>query len=526
MLKKIKLLLSTVKYLKLIQLKYQLLYRIKRTKRFNFYKCNFDHSKIYNLRFDKQVPVYKSYFGGNRFSFLNIDFEFGKDINWDEQSFGKLWNYNLQYCNYLLQCDIPIDEKLEILRSLYSALEKDKLILEPYPVSLRSINVIRLACIQGNLDIDLQESLHVEISFLADRLEFHILGNHLLENAFALAMGGAYFRNNKWFEKGVNLILQEIDEQILEDGAHFELSPMYHQIILFRLLEFCDWYGKHEWKDSKSLKFIHQKVGLMVSWISLMTFRNGDIPLFNDSAKGISYSSEWLKGYAEDLRISLISNSLDDSGYRSINKEIYECRVDFAQIGASYQPGHSHADALSFILYYKGNPLFVEQGTSTYQIGARRSLERSTQAHNTVVVSSQDQSQVWGGFRLANRAFVDILRDRDGQYQATHNGYYRDFGVLHTRTLHFHEKKIEILDFLSKKSNGICYFHLYPGISVRMISENSFLIAEKIKLNFKESLKSSIENYEFADSYNKYQSAERITVSFDKELSTIILFED
>ena len=39
------------------------------------------------------------------------------------------------------------------------------------------------------------------------------------------------------YSKAKNIIEEELEEQILTDGAHFELSPMYHQIILDRVLD-------------------------------------------------------------------------------------------------------------------------------------------------------------------------------------------------------------------------------------------------------------------------------------------------
>ena len=68
-------------------------------------------------------------------------------------------------------------------------------------------------------------------------MEYHILGNHLLENGYALLFGAYYFGDKKLYEKAYQIVSEELEEQILEDGAHFELSPMYHQILLNRLLD-------------------------------------------------------------------------------------------------------------------------------------------------------------------------------------------------------------------------------------------------------------------------------------------------
>ncbi|WP_343539404.1 alginate lyase family protein [Sphingobacterium thalpophilum] len=526
MLKKIKLIFATIKYLKPVQLKYQFLYRLKKVKRLKHYEIKTNFRELTTLSFDQETDPDQSYLGRNRFKFLNLEYDFGREINWNEQKFGKLWNYNLQYGNYLLQKDVSVQKKIDLLTDLYNQLSNGNLLLEPYPVSLRSINVIRLASSGVTVDNKLLRCLCAELSFLSQRLEFHILGNHLLENAFAMAMGGAFFGNGNWLRTGMTLIIEQLEEQILPDGAHFELSPMYHQIILFRVLECFDWYSKYVDRNEKTLTLIGNKAASMLSWLVKMTFQNGDIPLFNDSANGIAYSTEWLLNYGRKLQIPIIELYLKESGYRSVNRGRYECRIDFAQVGASYQAGHSHADALSFILYYDNKPLFVEQGTSTYQISKRRELERSTQAHNTVELKDVNQSEVWGGFRTAHRAQVHILKDGVNVYSAWHNGYERKFNVRHTRTFIFSDKNIEVWDKLSKKSDAKCYFHLHPGVTIDVLNENEYLLNGEIKISFKGASKITVNSYQFANSYNQYLTAQRFVVSFEEQLCSILYFED
>src|SRR5699024_1506252 len=142
----------------------------------------------------------------------------------------------------------------------------------------------------------------------------------------------------------------ELKEQILTDGAHFELSPMYHQIIFFRVLELIDWYSHWQNKETQFEQFLIKKGREILAWLENISFKDGAIPHFNDSAIGIAYSTNWLCSYATALGIKRENLSLSESGYRKKDTNHYECRVDFAQIGPSYQPGHAHADALSFVL--------------------------------------------------------------------------------------------------------------------------------------------------------------------------------
>lgn len=524
MIKKANLLFNTVKHLKPIQVFYQLKYRLNKAGTLNNYNKGYSKDKVCLLSFEKQPPVYPSYLSDNRFVFLNQEVQFDSDVNWDYQKNGKLWNYNLQYVNWLLQDDVSFDEKIRLLESLYEWLNSGRLALEPYPVSLRAINVMRLFSYENKQDDTILANTYAELDFLSKRPEYHLLGNHLLENAFALMMGGAFFSNVAWIVQGQSILKNELEEQVLSDGAHFELSPMYHQIIFFRLLELIDWYSNWSEKNNSIEDYLKDKASLMLAWLRNVSYENGDIPHFNDSAEGISYSTNWLSDYADKLEVSFINSPLNESGYRSVKQPLYECKIDFAQLGPSYQPGHAHADALSFILYHNNQPLFVEQGTSTYQIGERRTLERSTQSHNTVVVDGKNQSNVWSGFRVAERATVSILEDTFPLYVTKHDGY-KDLGITHTRSLDFKENVIQIRDTLLGKNELNKEFHLHvsPGIKLKK-TDDSILIQDIAKISFVGCSDIRIEEYNMADGYNQYKVGNKIVVNFVSHLITNIHF--
>ncbi|HTN38857.1 MAG TPA: heparinase II/III family protein, partial [Arachidicoccus sp.] len=309
MLRRLWLILHTVRYLRFKQIWFQIFYRIEKPKPLFAYDDQFESEKLTPLLFSEKPPVFVSVIDilGNGFSFLNLEKKFGTTIDWNEQSLGRLWNYNLQYCNFLLQDEIPYDIRITWLVDLYVNLYEGQVPIEPYPSSLRSINVIRLMTIHG-VDEEILPYLHSELDFLEKHLEFHLLGNHLLENLFTLFMGGAFFDEVKWYNRAQKLLIEQLDEQILEDGGHFELSPMYHQIILFRLLELIDWYSTWRRKENGIEVYLKGKAESMLSWIKKMSFKNGNIPHFNDSAEGISYNTQWLLQYGLALGLNATVN--------------------------------------------------------------------------------------------------------------------------------------------------------------------------------------------------------------------------
>lgn len=518
MIKKISLLYNTVKHLKPIQVFYQFKYRLNKAGKLSTYTKTYSKDAICFLSFCEQPPVYKGYLGKNNFSFLNLEVRFNNNIDWNYQEHGKLWNYNLQYANYLLQEEVPLGERKCILLSLYESLNSGYLPLEPYPVSLRSINCIRFLSHNKIVDSELTSYLHGELDFLTKRLEYHLLGNHLLENAFALLMGGAFFSNQKWTELGQKILLKELKEQTLQDGAHFELSPMYHQIIFFRLLELIDWYKQWEGKQTEFLSFLENKASLMLSWLDKISFENGDIPHFNDSAEGISYSTQWLKKYATLLSIPNEDIALGESGYRSININKFELRIDFAQISSSYQPGHAHADNLSFILHYSNQPIIVDTGTSTYENNKRRSIERSTTSHNTVTINKKNSSQIWSGFRVGKRAKTKIKIDKEEFLEAFHNGYHT---LKHLRRFQVKNQNIVITDRIDlAKSSDVAegHLHFHPDVIVSFF-DNIVLVNNEIKLHVNGAKKLELIDYKFALGYNKLLPSKKLVYHFDKEIS-------
>src|SRR5262249_41287826 len=67
-----------------------------------------------------------------------------------------------------------------------------------------------------------------------------ILANHYMKNGVALFFAGMYFASSEadtWRKKGWKILVEELDEQFLADGGHYERSPMYHSICVTDYLD-------------------------------------------------------------------------------------------------------------------------------------------------------------------------------------------------------------------------------------------------------------------------------------------------
>ena len=522
---KIKLLLNTVKYLKTKQIFYRFYY--------------FFRNRMFHMEAEEKSVPYKdtikwksklnSSFSYSEkkmsFTFLNISHNFSDQIDWNYDGYGKLWTYNLNYFDFLNQKEISKDIGVSIISDY---IKNDKFLKdgkEAYPISVRGINWVKFLSENKVKDSRIDKKLFQNYYTLLKNLEYHLLGNHLLENAFSLLFGAYYFQDVKLYTKSKKLLISELDEQILTDGAHFELSPMYHQIILSRLLDSINLIKLNDkWKKDDLLLFLEAKASLMVSWLKNITYSNGQIPMVNDATYDIAPQSNKLFSYAKEIGITHHQVPLSDSGYRKIITNNYELFIDVGNVGPDYQPGHAHSDTFNFELIKEGKAIFVDVGISTYEKNSKRQEERSTHSHNTVKIGSNEQSQVWGGFRVANRSKIIDLIEQNNFIEASHNGYLSD-GYIHKRSFSWYEDSIILHDKINKptKNNAKAYFHLNYEIKKPLILQNKVLLKSSgVSIEFDKTISISIEPYELSIGFNKTILANRIVVVFDQMLETKI----
>jgi len=514
-------LFHTIKYLKFTQVYFRFFYFVRaRIRRVIGFKYSFTkESKSTPLKLIDPCEYYSTYKDGE-FIMLNLSKKFDAKIDWNYAGYGKLWTYNLTYFDFLQQDGMSKETGLALIYDFIDQTEGVKDGLEPFPISLRGINWIKFLTRHDIKEQTIDDSLYAQYAILLDNLEYHLLGNHLLENGFSLLFGAYYFQDEKLYAKATEILIIELDEQILDDGAHFELSPMYHQIMLYRLLDCINLIQNNPWKQDGLLKLLENRAARMLGWLNAISYENGTIPLLNDSTNGIAPTTQQLNDYAANLKLNTQHSTLGESGYRKYQNERYECVIDIGNIGSDYIPGHAHADTFNFELSLKIQnsilntvlePFVVDMGLSTYEMGKRRDAERSTAAHNTVEVEGKNSSDVWGGFRVAERAKIIELNEDDNCVTATHDGY-KKLGVLHTRTWRFEEDKITIEDSLSRECSAVARLHFHPDITEEIILQRIKCKMQNAKLNI----------YDYALGFNKTQKALVMEIAFTQKLKVEI----
>jgi uncharacterized heparinase superfamily protein len=422
----------------------------------------------------------RSHLHGNRFTFLNVEREVVAATDWNHPQWDKLWLYNLHYFSDIDTADFQRLAQRWIAENPTGVGNG----WEPYPMSLRIVNWIKRDLAGEPASAAMRASLAMQARYLLQRIEWHLLGNHLLANAKALLFAGLYHSGaeaDHWLTRGMVILQAELKEQVLSDGGHFELSPMYHSIILE---DFLDLYNLATVYSQPLLQArLLQVIRPMLRWLRQLTLPDGEIALFNDSAFDIAAVPQELHDYAVRLQINADNSnapqSLTTSGYQRVERGPACAILDVAAVGPDYLPGHAHADTLSFELCLWQQRVIVNSGTSTYAAGPQRDWQRSTAAHNTVIVDAENSSEVWGSFRVARRARplgLKIQSDREKmQISCAHSGYCRLPGkVVHRRTWNFLDDSMQISDELTGSfGNARARFYFHPQCQVSLITSQN-----------------------------------------------------
>ncbi len=428
--------------------------------------------------------------GPVRFRLLNEEHTIGSPRDWNEPSRDRLWLYNLHYFDDLVATGAASRRQWHevlILRWIAENPPGVGVGWEPYPTSLRIVNWIKWAMSGNRLPDRAVHSLAVQTRYLARRLETHLLGNHLLANAKALLFAGRFFRGteaDRWFAHGREILEEQLAEQILTDGGHIERSPMYHSIVLEDLLDIMNLARTC---GHAPLPSAATRIGAMRRWLAVMCHPDGEIAFFNDAALCVASPRSEIESYCGRLGLSVSPAAngdvhLVDSGYVRLERGPVVVIADVAPVGPDFQPGHAHADTLSFELSFRGQRVLVNSGTSVYGIGNERQRQRGTAAHNTVVIDGQNSSEVWHGFRVARRARVyevTLIPGPTTSLSAVHDGYHRLPGSpLHQREWRLGDRSLIVVDSVDGKGEhdvGINY-HIHPSIDVSAEAGDRFVL--------------------------------------------------
>ena len=307
MLKKAERYYQTLKYLKKSQIKYLVKNRLERGKKAitDIQAPSFGKLSIWMPRLDEHSDYQRRFcleeILEGKVTLLHENGTPGGK-NWANPDKSHLWNFNLHYLEFLIPVAAAFRDTED---SVYYECFKDycqKWISDnrdgtgdgwhPYTISLRLTNLwICMDAFDELLKEDevffreLNNSMYAQYLHLQKKLELHLLGNHYFENLKAVMLGALYFKEPGIYDEYKFKFQEEIEEQILPDGVHYERSLMYHKIILEDLMRTAKAvHAADRLLYQELLTVIRKMADAMYSLEDGM----GHTPLFNDAGDNVA----------------------------------------------------------------------------------------------------------------------------------------------------------------------------------------------------------------------------------------------
>lgn len=234
-------------------------------------------------------------------------------------------------------------------------------------------------------------------------------GNWLIMEMNGLAHIGILYpqfkQSAEWLKTAFESFEEELDRQVYPDGFQYELSTVYHEVVVNnyqRVIEMAKAF------DVAVPESILQKLETACLIDVKLMMPDGRIPNINDgkwfSSKHLLERKQrilpnvpemnWvLSDGAEGAQPEYESLALPYSGFM-IMRNGWDQEATWALFdGAPFGRGHQHEDKLSVLIYAGGKVLVTEGGNYAYDDSEMRKYVLSTRAHNTVMVDGMNQNR-------------------------------------------------------------------------------------------------------------------------------------
>jgi uncharacterized heparinase superfamily protein len=335
---------------------------------------------------------------------------------------------------------------------------------------------------------------------------------------------------SEWREFGLRELLNEVDKQILPDGADSESSTGYHRLKLELLL--YSFVLCRENGIEIDEKYWQQLIG-MARYTHAYLQPDGNAPLIGDSDSGQALpivqragdehayllcvaaaafpksdlkastapSEEllWVLG-EQDFQIfqslpvapPVQSTAFPDSGVYILREDDLYLLFNASGCGLKGRGSHGHNDALSIAVSAGGSSFIVDPGSYIYtaDLAARHEF-RSTAYHSTVQVDGVEQNTTDEAtpFIVGDEAHPRVIEwETNAEFDyivAEHDGYRRLTEPLtHRRSLRFEKAARYWLiedSFTGAGTHEFAFrFHCAPGIDVQVSPDGNVQLCDKI----------------------------------------------
>ena len=316
-------------------------------------------------------------------------------------------------------------------------------------------------------------------------------GNHLIGEAAALAL---YGRQYAAFAR--RQLARAAHEQFYPSGVHREQSVAYHKFVthLFSIA------GSFQPKALAYLAAIRQP--------------DGSLPNVGDSDDGFASTRPLDIAPAPNTSVAF-----SDAGHYVLRHGDDYCFIRCGEFGLPPNYSHGHADLLSPVLWLRGEPIFVDAGTFTYNGDPQwRRHFRSAHAHNVVTVDDRDYAEQTGTFSWDAPPRGTCDRWSESEFSGSHDAY-RSLGTSVRRRIMYADGSFTISDHVGGhgKHQLRWRFHLHPTLKITRCTGEVFEMSGQFALRVRapKSARLSVGQGWYSPSYNVRLPIQVCEISLD-----------
>lgn len=292
-----------------------------------------------------------------------------------------------------------------------------------------------------------------------------------------LYAGLAFEGQELWIEQALATISQEIDRQILGDGAHRSRSPKILAEVLQIMLDVRMALRSGDYPLPEKFQLVIDRMGP-----ALRFFRYTDkhLALFNGAQEGDVDFLDALAGQA-GVRAKTVY-SLPCAGYEKISQGRTTILLDCGPVPSFPFDEEAHAAPLAFEMTYGRERVFVNCGSHPDCPDWQDAL-RSTAAHTALTLANRNACEIRKDGHFARKVRKPSHLREEGReavlLEASHDGYEPLNGFVHRRRIYLCEDGEDLRgeDDLSaalapdKPVDFAVRFHLHPKAMVSLIRD-------------------------------------------------------
>ena len=347
---------------------------------------------------------------------------------------------------------------------------------------------------------------------------------HLLGEAVALHALGRLFPDwpsaAAWRTIGRDVVRDHMKSKVKQDGSYYEQSSYYQVYAL-------DMFLFHALLEDVTPEYRH---GLerMTDFLAALVMPDGRLPFLGDDDGGrffypfgertkfaaatlaaasvflgttyFAYSKRdvqeialwWLGpnkcGGAAAMH-PIESRVFAESGIVTMRRRDVGLLFDAGSFGPG-NAGHSHADALSFVVWKGTEEILIDSGTYAYMDPEWREAFRATAAHNTIRIDARDQALSSGPFRWIEKAEVRLIEFSSTAEQDAAVAECRHGSFTHKRTIRLLSNlELQIVDDLDGPAGEYLVEQFWhPGSAIQQLTGGQWRIGNSAVLTAENSV--------------------------------------